>query len=129
MASRHEPDWPAAEPLRQGAVFALGVDDHRPPAEEGLAGEVGLDQRRLAAADLPGDKRRRPREGPLFVEHPGVEAEARPRVNVAADVDPPATETAFTHERVGGLEVGARQLVGRVAGSHPHRSPRQRGRV
>ena len=83
LAARSQADRPAAEPLRERPVLALRVDHDRAPAEEGLAGQVGLDERRLALADLPGDQRRRAGDGSLLVEHPRVEAEARSGVDLA----------------------------------------------
>ena len=129
LATRSQADRPAAEPLGERAVLALGVDHDGAPAEEGLPGEVGLHEGRLAPSDLPDHERRGAGDGAPLVEHPRVEAEARAGVGVLADVDPAAAEAALAHEGVGGLQVGARQLVGRMARPRPHRRPRQSGRV
>jgi len=71
---------------------------------EDLAGEQGLDTGGLAPADLADDHGVGAGDDLRFVELPRVVAERR-AVEVPADVDLPAGQAPFGHERVGGLEV------------------------
>ena len=109
-AAGPQPDRLDAERARERPVLALGVDDPRDPAEDGLAEEVGLDQRRLRRADGADDEHVRVREHALRVELEGVEAE-RPAVEVAADVHAATAEPALGDERVDRLGAGGRRAM------------------
>src|SRR5581483_12095075 len=94
-----------AQRLGEGAVFAFDVEGHAFAAVEDLAGQQRLDAGRLAPADLADDHGVGAGDDLGLVELPGVVAERR-AVEVPADVDLPAGQTPFGHERIGGLEVG-----------------------
>ena len=56
IAAGSKPDRHDSEGRGQRLVFALDVDHPRTPAEHMLPPEVCLDERRLGAADDPGDE-------------------------------------------------------------------------
>ena len=111
VAARREPDRLLAERAGQRRVLALRVRDPRDAAEQRLAVQVGLDERRLAGADLAGDEQVRVADDPLLVEDERVVGERR-AVQVDADQRAAAAEAALGDERVDRLGVRGRGAVG-----------------
>ena len=123
-AARLEQDRLDAERPCQRAVLTLGIEDHDPPTERGLAVEVGLDQRALAAPDLPEDEDVRVRQDARGVELEGI-VDERAAEHVAAHQHPRGRQRAARHEGVQRPELRGRRLVR----GKPHAHPRPTGRV
>ncbi len=108
---RHRPDTPG---IGQVGVFALGVDDPGPAAEDGLSPQERLDEGALAPPDLSEHDHVRIAHHSRGVELERVEDE-RATEQVVTDDDAPLAQARLGDEGVRRPEVPRGHLVGRDA--------------
>ncbi len=128
----HRPTWAQGHRhhtpgVGQRPVLALRVDHPGVTTEDGLAPEVGLEERALASTDLADDHHVRVGDDSLPVEGEGVVDEGTAE-QVAADEDTVTAQTGLGHQRIGGAQVTGGGHMSGDARSELHDRPRPSGR-